>query len=181
VARRAQQSRAEVRLAHGLPENAKLVLLSFGGFQAAIPALDRLASWQDYVFVMTPDLVPGSLPPNVRALPRDQLDYVSLMAACDVVVTKPGYGIISDALANRVPVLYTDRGPFREYDVLAAELDRLSPSRYIGSGAVQAGELGPDLDALLAQPQRWVDIATNGATVAAERLLAVRPRAGAPA
>ena len=41
-------------------------------------------------------------------------------AAVDVVITKPGYGIISDCVANGTAMLYTSRGRFAEYDVMVA-------------------------------------------------------------
>ena len=44
--------------------------------------------------------------------------YEDLVRAVDVVVTKPGYGIISECLANDTALLYTSRGDFREYQVL---------------------------------------------------------------
>ena len=72
------------------------------------------------------------------------------------VVTKPGYGIVADCLANRVAVLFTDRGPFREYDVLAEALPRLGRARYVPRADVLAGQLGPHLDALArASTRSW--------------------------
>ena len=41
--------------------------------------------------------------------------YEDLVRAVDVVVTKPGYGIISECIANDTALLYTSRGDFREY------------------------------------------------------------------
>ena len=46
------------------------------------------------------------------------------MRAADVVVTKPGYGIIAECLANDTALLYTVRGHFIEYDVLVAAMPR---------------------------------------------------------
>ena len=88
-----------------------------------------------------------------------------------MVVTKPGYGIVADCLANRVAVLFTDRGPFREYDVLADALTDLAQARHVPRQAVLAGELGPYLDALFAADQAWADLPMNGAAVIAERAL----------
>ena len=46
------------------------------------------------------------------------------MRGADVVVTKPGYGIISEAIANDAALLYTSRGDFVEYNVLVREMSR---------------------------------------------------------
>ena len=52
------------------------------------------------------------------------LRYEDLVRGADVVVTKPGYGIISEAIANDAALLYTSRGHFVEYDVLVKEMPR---------------------------------------------------------
>ena len=156
----------------GLPSTARVVLLSFGAFDAHLD-VDALGALRDYVFLMTPPLASPRrrVPTNVVQLLHQPSDYVSLLAACDAVVTKPGYGIVSDCLANRVPILFTDRGDFREYDVLADALPRLGHARYVPRQDVLAGRLGPHLDALRAEPRDWAPLATHGAQVVADRLL----------
>ena len=130
------------------------------------------------MFLMTPPLASPRrrVPTNVVQLLDQPSDYVSLLAACDAVVTKPGYGIVSDCLANRVPILFTDRGDFREYDVLADALPRLGHARYVPRQDVLAGRLGPHLDALRAEPRDWAPLATHGAQVVADRLARVGSR-----
>jgi UDP:flavonoid glycosyltransferase YjiC (YdhE family) len=169
VVRHARRSRQQVRSELGLSEAQTVVLVSFGGF--AVGGLDvaALERWPRYTFVMAQ--VGSRLPPNVIGLNETPADYVSLLAACDVVVTKPGYGIVADCLANRVAVLFTDRGPFREYDVLAEALTRLGRARHVPRQDVLAGELGPHLDALLAADMDWTDQPMNGAAAIAERAL----------
>lgn len=173
IARCAEQGRDEVRRQFELPSAARLVLLSFGGFTARGLELDSLARWPEYVFVVTPPIATGicRVPANVRVLNPPAAEYVSLLAACDAVVTKPGYGIVADCLANRVAVLFTDRGPFREYDVLADALLRLGRARYIPRDDVLAGELGPHLDALLELRTPWTEQPINGADVVADTVL----------
>jgi L-arabinokinase len=171
VARYAARSRDDVRAALGLPLDRRVVLVSFGGFSAQGLQRERLAAWSEDTFVFIGADADRSLPANVVNLNESPSDYVSLLAACDAVVTKPGYGIVADCLANRVPVLFTDRGPFREYDVLAETLTTLGHARYVPRQDVLAGELGPHLDALLGSEARWVELPMNGATVVAERVL----------
>jgi hypothetical protein len=169
VARHARRSRQEVRRELGLSEAQTVVLVSFGGFAVGGLNVAALGQWPRYTFLVSQ--VEGGLPANVLALNETPADYVSLLAACDVVVTKPGYGIVADCLANRVAALFTDRGPFREYDVLAEALTRLGRAHHVPRQAVLSGELGPHLDALLAADLGWTDLPMNGATVIAERAL----------
>jgi predicted glycosyltransferase len=174
IARCAQTPRAETRQALGLTPEATVVLLSFGGFTADGLDLAALGQWPDYVFVLTPPMTvtrTTRLPTNVRALDARPDDYLSLLAACDAVVTKPGYGTVADCLANRVAVLFTDRGPFREYDVLAKALMTLGRARYVPRSDVLAGHLGPHLDLLLASDTPWTDQPMDGARVVANAAL----------
>ena len=173
VARFARQPRAATRAALGLRDAERAVLLSFGGFDLGRLDLDGLARWPDYRFVLTSAPAGTKLPANVLCLDHSRVDYLALTAASDVVVTKPGYGIVADCLANQVPVLYTDRGPFREYSVLAEALERFGHARYVPQQDVRRGWLGPHLDALLARPGGWAPVPLDGAAVVAERTLAL--------
>jgi L-arabinokinase len=96
--------------------------------------------------------------------------YEDLVAAVDVVATKPGYGIIAECAAHQTAVLYTSRGHFVEYEVLVREMPRYVRSRYIPQEALFAGEWRPYLDALLSQDRpKPADV--TGAAAAAEAIL----------
>ncbi|TGK21618.1 sugar kinase [Leptospira kmetyi] len=51
-------------------------------------------------------------------LKLSNVHYPDLLTACDFVITKPGYGILSEAVYSKTPVLYTDRGDFPEVPFL---------------------------------------------------------------
>jgi hypothetical protein len=171
IARRARTTRREVRRVLGLGYETRLVLLSFGGFTARGLDLTALGRWPDYLFLVAPPLEAGEAPPNVVALNETPCDFVSLLAACDVVITKPGYGIVADCLANRVAMLFTDRGPFREYDVLADALPRLGRAAHIPREDLLSGNVGPYLDVVLASSTPWTDETVNGDAIVAERVM----------
>lgn len=174
ITRQATRTRKQVRREIGVSDHATLVLLSFGGFDAEGLDLQALGKWSEYCFVITPLKGDGtSVPSNVLVLPRSQLDYLSLLAACDAVVTKPGYGIVVDALVARVPVLYTDRGAFREYPILVHALETLGRARHVPRDQVRAGDIGPHLDALLAVSTPWCEMRGDGAQVIADRVIAI--------
>jgi L-arabinokinase len=175
IARRASRPARDVRRALEISETATVVLLSFGGFSANGLDLTRLGQLSDYTFVVTPPFSTSgaNLPANVVAVNERPSDYVSLLGACDAVVTKPGYGIVADCLANRVAILFTDRGPFREYDVLAEALPRLGKARYIPRLELLRGCLGPHLRAVLELPATWTDQPMDGAQVAADRVISL--------
>jgi L-arabinokinase len=150
VARRPRVGRDEVRSRLGLGGGV-LALWSFGG--AGLPGFDfRRLPPLPVRFVTVGGEGPGvtGIPPG--ALRENALSYADLVGACDVVVTKPGYGIVSDTIGARGRLLYTDRGDFPEYPILVRGMEPFLPTRYVASGDLLGGRFGPALEELLALP-----------------------------
>jgi hypothetical protein len=171
IARRGSPDRVATRRLLGLPLETPLVLLSFGGFDFDGIDVDRLATLSDYAFVSTRPTGGAIRAENVFILPRDTLSYIDLIAACDVVFAKPGYGILADCLANRVPVLYTPRGQFREDTTLCRSVERLGRAVRVPRAALRRWDLKPYLERLLCMKRPWRDIRLDGAEVAARHVL----------
>jgi L-arabinokinase len=125
----------------------------------------------------------ASPPANVRVLDLARLEaqgveYTDVVGAVDVVVTKPGYGIVSDAIGAGVRMIYTDRGDFPEYDVLVQELPRWLPCVHVPQAALRAGRIAEAVREVLAKsPPPALDI--SGAEVAARRILEAAARGAA--
>ncbi len=189
IARHSRRGRGEVRAMLGLPPDRRLVLLSFGGHGLQGLDFDRVDARGDYL-LLTTGAVTGNVPAggrsadgspvrregdvvhvDERALYEVGLRYEDVVAASDVVVTKPGYGIIAECIANRCAMLYTSRGRFVEYDVLVRHLPRVVRSRFISQQDLYAGSWRAHLDAVLAQPAPPERPATDGADVAADTIL----------
>jgi hypothetical protein len=175
VARVARQPRELVRRVLGLPPDRPLVLISLGGYGARgidlHAAAASLAGLADVVATSYDDFTPGAGIHRVdeTAMYGQRIRYEDLLAAVDVVASKPGYGIISDCAANGTALLYTDRGRFCEYDVLVAALPSMTASAFIGQAEFLAGRWREPLAALLAQgtPAR---VPATGAGLAADWL-----------
>jgi hypothetical protein len=187
IARHATRTREEVCKILKLPADKPLVLMSFGGY--GIPSLDVdvLAKLKKYIVVnaasrpagRTAKAAPlvernGSLVTvNEEAMYDAGVRYEDLVRASEAVVTKPGYGIIAEAIANEAAVLYTSRGHFPEYDVLVEDMPKYLRCAFISQEDLFGGRWEPHLDKLLAQqrPKNYKRPETNGADVAAELLL----------
>ena len=78
---------------------------------------------------------PTSSRERLRAL---GLLYQDVVGAVDVVVTKPGYGIVTDAIAAGTRLVYTDRGDFPEYPILVEEMARYLPVAYVSGDDLRA-------------------------------------------
>jgi UDP:flavonoid glycosyltransferase YjiC (YdhE family) len=158
IARRSTRSRTETRRLMGVPADRPFVLASFSGYGLDVP-FDRIAADENLTIVAS------------ATAPRSPLSYEDLVAAADLVISKPGYGIVSECVANGTPFLYTSRGRFAEYDVFVAEMPRVLRCRFIPQDDLRAGRWREHVDALLAQPDPPERARVDGADVAAELIL----------
>jgi hypothetical protein len=174
VARRPRHGRPETRAHFQLPPDRPALLLSFGGY--GMPSLDlSRVDCSDWTLVVTDRILArpaGAGADNVVYLEEQQFlsgefRYEDLVAAVDAVVTKPGYGIVSEGIACATPILYTSRGDFREYDVMVREMPKYLRCRFISQSDLFAGRWRAALEALIAQPAPPETTSTNGAEVAA--------------
>jgi UDP:flavonoid glycosyltransferase YjiC (YdhE family) len=177
IGRRATVSREETRRRLGLPLDLPLVVFSFGGHATAGPDAARLAALDGYGFVMTSTAVHAKQViregRNLFVLPELSEGYVDLLAASDAVIMKPGYGIVADLLANRVPALYVSRDGFREEPILIRALEEEGRAVPLPRAALDALDLGPALDRLLSLDTPWTTRPIDGAQVAARRILEI--------
>jgi UDP:flavonoid glycosyltransferase YjiC (YdhE family) len=169
ITRCSSLTRTQARVAFDLPQFATIVLLSFGGIGLDTLPLERLQEMSEFHFVATGA---GTSQDNFQILHGPQRRYEDLLRAVDVVVTKPGYGIVADVLAHRVPILYTDRGEFSEYPFLVAALNDLATAEFIPQAALRSGNLRTQLRRLLDTKPNRQPAQLNGASKAAEHILA---------
>jgi L-arabinokinase len=173
VARRPRVARKEARRRLKLRGDAPIVLLSFGGI--GLPGFDvRVVGSLDALRFVTVAEV-ARPPENLTALAPAALDaaglgYEDLVGASDVVVTKPGYGIVSDAIGAGTRLVYTDRGDFPEYPILVREMARYLPCAHVSNEDLLAGRLADPIRDVLAAPSPTPP-ETSGADVAARTLL----------
>ena len=160
------------------------MLVSFGGYGLERLNVDALSQLEGYVAIVSSSVPIGDLSKglgtgrrgNVMAIDERAMyaagrRYEDLVRAVDVVVTKPGYGIIAECLANDTALLYTSRGHFIEYEVLVEAMPHFLRAAFIDHDDLFAGQWTPHLDALLAQPAPPETPPVNGAEVAASLLL----------
>lgn len=169
VARPGSADPAAVRQALGIADKLRLGLVSFGGFGIDgidIPALARLKGWHFITEQPFPDGVA-----NVIRLEPGRFAYPDLVRAADLVIGKPGYGIVSEVIANRTRMVWASRGPFREEPCLVDGLERYVPCCEIDETSLLAGHWGEAIDAVMAQPWPQAAIDSNGAEVVSHRLL----------
>ena len=179
VARRPTRNRAETRAHFGVPLDRPAALLSFGGYglpSLDLSSLDCLGRWT----IITTDRITPKLnaatPDGVVFLDEEafltgNFRYEDLVAAADAVVTKPGYGIIAECIASDTAMLYTSRGDFREYDLLVREMPKYLRCRFISHADLFSGRWLDHLGHVVTEPPPPDRIATDGAEIAAQKIL----------
>jgi len=144
-------------------------------FQSALRALGTASTFASRTVTSSDASVAAGAIRGVHGLAETQLQstqvrYEDLVAACDAVISKPGFGIIGECATAGVPLLYTSRGAFREYDVLVDEMPRILRCRFIGHPDLFAGRWRDALNALVAQPAPPEHWPANGADVATQHI-----------
>ncbi len=132
VGRKPTMSKSEARKLYGFSDDIIYILLSFGAYGLKGFEMD----WKNLPshIRLVASGVPGIDSRNV-IIPADGY-YPDLVKACDYVLTKPGYGILSETFYAKTPVMYTDRGNFSEYPVLVDILQTKIPSAYIAHSQI---------------------------------------------
>ena len=178
VARRSTREPGDIRRQLGLPRDRTLALFAFGRYGIGTVDWSEVARIRHCHVVFTTGPYAGRGPAgdtfttlDEGALAARGIAFEDLVAAADVVVTKPGYGMIAECAANDTAMLYTSRGRFPEYEVLVAGLPGLARAAFIDHDDLFAGRWRGHLDRLLAQP-RPLPPAADGARAIADALLA---------
>lgn len=156
-----------VRQALGLTENQRLVLYTMGGIKQDLD----VQHWQ------VPDNTVWVLPDNlaVRAswcLAQSECghDYIDLLAAADVLCTKPGYGSFTEACINETAVVYVRRHGWPEEAVLLEWLQQFDGCHAMSHEDFLKGDFKKVVEALLADPKKST-VPLCGNDIVAESLL----------
>lgn len=131
-------------------------------------ALDSVEKIREYEFFTVRPLVWGRS--NMHAIDREQMRFSDVIATVDAVISKPGFGIISECVVNRKPLLYVERSDFPEFHVLEKAIqDYLKFSRISGPEFYR-GELRQAIEDLWVAPKPLLSPPIGGAKIAAERI-----------
>lgn len=136
-----------IRRAFGLPAGGRIVVFAFGGQSPDAPPPWSDAAGQGHLLFGPASWSRQGGPWRDPA--SAEVPFVDLLASADLVVTKAGYGVITELAAAGVPALLAHRGDWPEETHLAGWLEHYAPFEYI------EGELRSlDFDEMLGQCDR---------------------------
>ena len=168
VASPGRNRRAEIAELTGCSVEKRWVLLSFASLEWSPEALDNVSNLTDYEFFTVLPLAWNRK--NIHTMDRARVSFADVLASVDAVVSKPGFGIVSECVVNRKPLLYIDRPDFPEARILVDAIRKYLKQQEIPPGPLYRGELGDFLESLWDQPQPATTLANGGAGIAARQM-----------
>jgi hypothetical protein len=133
----------------GLAPRDRLVLVAPGG----IPTRWPIEDWPrrpGLRYIVQDDW--RARHPDAVSLEALGMPFVDVLASCDALLGKPGYGSVVECVCNGTPFLYVKRGDWPEEPYLLDWLHTHGRGAAIDREAVQSGAFGAALETLLAQP-----------------------------
>ena len=111
---------------------------------------------------------------NLDNLARAGFKFVDVLSALDCIVTKPGYGTVSEAIFHNVPTLYAVRTNFAEGPMLVRALRDHVPAEEVPFDSVVGGSAELFAAATRvrdARDERRARVAPEGNAQAAEHIV----------
>ena len=95
-------------------------------------------------------------------------EFPDIVAISNLVISKLGYGIVSECIAAQTPLIYIPRADFAEYEVLRNGSSDMLHSHLMPKDDFLDGKWYDHVKACLSRPFDWKAVRTDGAEVAAE-------------
>jgi len=153
-------------------DSRPVVLVAMGGWECRTWNPITVEGCKDVRFLVVGD-VPFHVSTEARRIPVELgagYAFSDLVAASAVVLSKPGYGIASECVLNRTPLLGVERRGFREAPELVRDMNAFGPFAEISLADFFAGRWEPFLLTLLESDKPWQPVREDGARVVAQRL-----------
>jgi hypothetical protein len=141
------------------------VLIAMRGGMGAEMITKAARESPDFLFLALQELPVGS-PENLRRVTA-AIDFTDLMMACDIAVTKLGYGIVADGAVCGTRLIWPARENFREDEVFRPVLSRFVSEREILRSDLLSGKWRQTLFAVMQAQGPRERVAMNGAEVCA--------------
>lgn len=160
--------RSEIASLTGSDLAKKWILLSFTTLDWNKEALLNVEQFADYEFFTVLPL--EWYRRNIHPINREQVPFSDIIASVDAVVSKPGFGILSDCIVNRKPLIYAERRNFLEYPILETGIQRYLKHIHIPAADLYRGDIKDSLDNIWGRPEPEEHLLQGGDRIAAQRI-----------
>jgi hypothetical protein len=126
IASPATSERDRLTATLALASNERTVLVGFGGIPLTSLPLAQMERLRQYRFIIDGPVPTGySRIHSTKMLP---FSFKTLLASVDIIMTKPGYGTVVEAVALQQPIVYVSRHNFADEPPLVDFLHRYGRS-----------------------------------------------------
>jgi len=154
----------------GINRKEKLILLSLSGYDMAkINFLKLEKELSDFRIISFNPEFP-EYKNFIRVKNEKHILHEDVVRASDIVVSKPGYGIVSECIANRTKFLYTTRKDYIETHVLEEGLKKFAISEEMSNEDFLGGKWHDHINKLLSKENNWPTVNCNGAETAVDEI-----------
>ena len=168
VSRRARSARDKIRQGLGIPEDAKMVLITMGGVPEDYRSLKGLRLPEGHYLVVPGGSNAFRMHNHLITLPHhSRFFHPDLINAADAVVGKVGYSTLAEVYHGGVPFGYIKRADFRESEILGAYVERHMNGLAIEEESFRTGDWISNTSRLLEMPRIRRKV-PNGAEQVAE-------------
>ena len=173
-ARKSRKEKDEIRKMLNIQKDKRIVLISFGGFNKGDIDFSLFSRMSGYYFIATEQT---RIPPKMiriienKTLSEKKLEFEDLIKVSYVVITKPGYGIVSDCIANKTPMIYAERENFREYEVLVSGIKKYLNSVFIPNEDLMKCKFEKYLQMIFENQGEYPEMEINGDEIIAGFLI----------
>jgi hypothetical protein len=170
IAEPAESQREQLRACLGVNRAEAVVLVGFGGIPLKTLPWDLIEHMSGYQFLV--DGVPPRTFSRIHSLSVLPFSFKTILASADLVMTKPGYGTIVEAVALGLPVVYVRRYNFADEVPLVEFLHHYGVGRELSRDDFFSGHWRPALEAVAhTAPAAKRPPLMSGAVEAAKSLL----------
>ncbi len=144
--------RDEINQKLNLSRDEKLVLISMGGITGRLP-IERWSHVEGVKWLVQQSWQAHH--PDAVVLEKLQMNFSDVLASCDALLCKPGYGSFVEAAGSGVPVLYINRPDWPETPALVEWLQQHGACREVSQNILEHRDIENIFSEL------WNSIETN--------------------
>ena len=170
IASPASPERDRLTSALALMPGERTVLVGFGGIPLTSLPLEHMEQLRHYRFLFDGAVLPGYS--RIHSTEKLPFSFKTLLASVDVIMTKPGYGTIVEAVALQQPVVYVRRCNFADEPPLVDYLNRYGRGVELSLDDFSQGRWEPAIDKVLAMPSPLAPYPPSTGALQAASLLA---------
>jgi L-arabinokinase len=168
IGRKGISIRDQIAEKYGFSPKKNIGLIYIGCYGLNNISWERLRSLNNWEFLSLYDI--ENRPPNFHLIDKGCFKYQDLTASADVVISKPGYGVVSECFLNRIPLLYIPRRDFAEYPVLKEAIDSWGGGYQISDHELFTCQWGELLD-MVKDKKKQLPINSSGVTTCVHEIM----------